>query len=148
MLRNVIILVMSAAVSWLSSSCRSHPASAMISDICRQPDRSSVQTIGYVRLPIAEDGVLRKTDSDREQLLIIAENENGTGTFVNAVVSTTDGLEPNRMRSLPLSYTYADLHIITDSGVEASMKDPLKITGRIAKDPRPCILTIEKIETP
>lgn len=92
-------------------------------------------------------GIINEPEVRPEHILIIVEKENGTGTFVNAVVRTTDSHEPNRIASLPSSYTYADLHIITDSGIETSLKDRLKITGRIAKDSKPCILEIEKIET-
>ena len=103
---------------------------------------------GYLRLPMSTDSPARTSNRLKEQMLIIVEKINGTGSFLTAAVRTSDSSERNHITTLPLSYTYADLQIITDSGSLVTADDKVRVSGRIVRDARECVLEVETIRSP
>ena len=129
------------------AACGSQANSTSVTDVCRFSDKSSVRVEGYLRLPIAVDVVVREPVKTEEHLLIIVENINGTGAFVTTSVSTTKNNEPNKIAALPMSYTYDDLHIYSNSGKQITADDRVNVTGEVSKSENGCVLKISKIET-
>lgn len=128
-------------------SCGSRVRSVALGTVCREPEHATVKVEAYFRLPQVSDWS-GDDDGTGEYRLLLVERPTGGGSFITATVSGTASNEPNRIAALPASYTYDDVRINTDSGRTVSAGEKLAITGHVLKDSKPCILRIEKIETP
>jgi len=137
-----------AAIIMLSvAACGRQISAVAVGDACQKAAGSVVTVEGFLRLPMSTDSPARTSDSRNEQMLIIVEKINGTGNFLTAAVRTSDSSERNHITTLPLSYTYADLQIITVSGSRVTADDKVRISGRIARDARECVLEVETIRS-
>ena len=138
-----------AAIIMVSvAACGRQISAVAVGDACQKAGGSVVMVEGYLRLPMSTDSPARTSNSLNEQMLIIVEKINGTGSFLTAAVRTSDSSERNHITTLPLSYTYADLHIITDSGSRVTADDKVRVSGRIVRDARECVLEVETIRSP
>jgi hypothetical protein len=63
-----------------------------------------------------------------------------------ATIPASGWHEPNRIETLPISYTYNDLKINTSSGKTVSADEKLTVVGKVSKVSKPCILQVEEIE--
>jgi len=139
------LIAMASAILFITS-CGDGSVMMPVSEVCRNPERSRVRVRGYLRLPISQELVVREPVRAEEQRLIIVEKSNGTGAFVSTTALTTNSAEPNRIGSLPISYTYDDLHIFTDSGRQVSADEVVNVTGEVMKTEVRCVLKVTKIE--
>jgi len=144
----VLTAIAVAAAMLLATACGRQASAVAVSDACHQPAGTLVVVEGFLRLPMSTDSPARTSDRLKDQTLIVVEKVNGTGNFLTAAVRTTDNSERNRIATLPLSYTYADLQIITDSGGRVTADDKVRVAGRIARDARECVLEVETIQSP
>lgn len=131
----------------LSISCVRQPTAVALQDTCKQTDKQFVKIEGYFRLPESTDPLKQAGEHPGTQALLLVEKGNGTGSFVKAMVTMTSNKERNRLDTLPVSYTYDDLHIYTDSGARASPDEKIMVTGEVSRETIPCVLQVEKIET-
>jgi hypothetical protein len=138
-----ILLIATLAVF----SCGTGMRTVAMSDVCREPSDGAVKVEGYFRLPQVSDWIGDDHSSGQYRLLLV-EKLDGGGSFITATVSATESHERNHIEALPTSYTYDDVRINTDSGRTVSAGERLTVTGRVLKDSSPCILRIERIDTP
>ncbi|CAN5418400.1 hypothetical protein BH10ACI3_BH10ACI3_16520 [soil metagenome] len=144
--RSIIMVI--AALVLLASSCGMTAQKVALNQMCQQPDNALIRTEGFFRLPQTSDrSDMTDIEPDRYRLLLV-EKSNGAGAFITAIVGGTDTKERNRIDMLPVSYTYNDFHINTDAGTQLSARDKVAVAGRVLKDSRPCVLRVERIETP
>ncbi len=146
MLRIIQIAIVLIA-TLIASSCDSQVRSVALGNICHEPENGAVRVEGYFRLPQVSDWVGDDGGSGEYRLLFV-EKPNGGGSFITATIPSTGSHEPNRIDALPASYTYDDVRINTNSGRSISARERLAITGRVLKNSKPCLLRIEKIDTP
>ena len=144
----VLTAIAVAAAMLLVTACSRRASAVAVSDACREPAGTIVMVEGFLRLPMSIDSPARHSDRLKEQMLIIVEKINGTGNFLTAAVRTSDSNERNHISTLPMSYTYADLQIITDTGSRITADDKVRATGRIVRDTRECVLEGETIQSP
>lgn len=136
-------------------ACRNASVKTTFAEICGNENFASVEIKGYLRLTETTDSGsdekgFYKLDEDNERVakkLILTEKQNGTGAFIYVSIDETDERKPNRIQSLPESYTYNDLHIFAADGAEIKSNQPVEVKGKIVKNENVCFLKIEKIES-
>lgn len=139
LIRYSLLIILSAS----AISCGTR--SLAVGEVCGQNDSSRVRVEGFFRLPQAADWV---TDNGMgEYRLILAEKLTGGGSFIRATIPGTNSHEPNRIETLPVSYTYDDLKINTSSGKTVSADEKLTVIGKVSNGSNPCILQVERIES-
>ena len=127
----------------LSSGCGRVAEKVALSDVCQKEQNAVVNVEGFLRLPIVNND----DPSAPVYTLLLVERLNGTGNFLTTQVPATDKNEPNRIGTLPASYTYKDFHVVTNNGKTASSNDRVNVTGEVSKRDSGCVLKISKIET-
>lgn len=148
MKRFQIIAILSTFPLLFAASCGNQAAAVAVNEACKQTEKRAVKVEGYFRLPQSSEPPLTGENDSGSYMLLLVEKENGTGSFINVQVPFTGSKEPNRLDTLPASYTYNDLHINTDSGAQISSGDKVAVSGRVLKDSKPCVVQVEKIEKP
>ena len=129
------------------ASCEKQVTEVAVNEACKQNEDRAVRVEGYFRLLQSSEPPVPAEIDPQSYMLLLVEKENGTGSFLNVQVPFTASKERNRLDALPQSYTYSDLHINTDSGLQASAVDRVAVTGQVTKDSRSCVLQVDKIET-
>lgn len=129
-------------------SCGRAPSTVPVHEVCRQTDNGRVSVEGYLRLrQSSEQEITDQSGTNRYNLLLV-EKSSGTGAFIAVSIPGTGSHEPNRIDELPISYTYNDVRINTSFGKQVTTDDRLIITGNVMNDLKPCVLQVEKIDTP
>lgn len=129
-------------------SCGMAPATVAVHEVCRQPDNKRVSVEGYLRLRQSSEQETSDTGATNRYNLLLVEKSSGTGAFIAVSIPGTGSHEPNRIEELPVSYTYKDVRINTNSGKQVTTDDRLIITGSVMKESKPCVLQVDKIDTP
>lgn len=141
---NIYFFILFAAMQFVA--CRQKSERTTFGEVCAKGNQARVELEGYLRLPGAPNAEMIPAPSFGYLLLV--EKSNGTGAFLYALVGKGNAREPNRMRELPASYTYADFHVFADDGAEILSDERVKVTGEVIKEKNLCVLKIGKIETP
>lgn len=129
-------------------SCGNTPVTVAVHDVCRQSDNKRVSVEGYLRLRQSSEQETSDITATKHYNLLLVEKSSGTGAFITVSIPGTDSKEPNRIDELPVSYTYNDVKINTNSGKQVTSDDRLLITGSVSKESKSCILQVDKIDTP
>ncbi|CAN5413690.1 hypothetical protein BH10ACI2_BH10ACI2_00720 [soil metagenome] len=143
----ILIAICLAVDAILAAGCNSVQKRVAMADVCQKDQGSIVSVEGYLRLPILNNEESRDEESQNTYTLLLVERPNGTGGFLTTSTRATVTNEPNRIRDLPVSYTYNDFSVFTDTGQVASADDRVIVTGHVYRNAKPCILKIDKIET-
>ena len=143
-----IYLAIAIAIATAICSCGITPATVAVHEVCRQTDRKRVSVEGYLRLRQSSEQETSDTSNAKLYNLLLVEKSSGTGAFITVSIPGTGSHEPNRIDELPVSYTYNDVRIYTDSGKQVTTDDRLVITGSVMKESKPCVLQVDKIDTP
>lgn len=140
---HILIILAFMTLLW---SCGSQPVTVAVNEVCGQSDKKWVSVEGYLRLRQSSDQETASAAANRYNLLLV-EKGSGTGAFIAVSVPGSGTNTPNNIDELPISYTYNDLHINTDSGKQVAATDKIIVTGEISKETRPCFLRVDKIES-
>ena len=144
--RNLIPIGLTVAAV-LIAGCNSSARRVVLSDVCQSEQGNVISVEGYLRLPILNHDESSDSESQNSYKLLLVERPNGTGGFLTTSTRATVTNEPNRIRDLPVSYTYNDFQVFTNTGEAASADDRVIVTGEVRRDIKPCVLRIDKIET-
>lgn len=142
-----LLLIVSAVFA-----CSRKVEPATIGDVCQKPKDMLVEVEGYLVLPnyMNTTTTYGRRNNKKTYQLFLATQPDGKGTGIRSTVTGTDTNEPNSIRNLPpTGYTYKDLRIFTNKGIEVSPVTRLKATGTVKPtDSGKCDLDISRIETP
>ena len=141
-------IYISAVMMAALCSCGMAPATVAVHEVCRQADDKRVLVEGYLRPRQSSDQELTDPAAANRYNMLLVEKSSGTGAFITVLIEGTGSHEPNRMDKLPISYTYNDVRINTSSGQQVTADERLLITGSVMKESKPCVLQVEKIDTP
>lgn len=87
-------------------------------------------------------------DKAVSQEMVLAEDPEGMGGFLRVRLPADKVAGPNRMETLPITHTYADLHVFDDRGILVNTGDRLRIEGETIKGPEGCALRVIRIALP
>lgn len=148
MMSLTVKIYLGIAMMAVCCSCGNTPATVAINEVCRQKENGRVSVEGYLRLrQSSEQELASQMDANRYNLLLV-EKSSGTGAFITVAIPGTGSHEPNRIDELPVSYTYNDVRINTNSGKQVTTDNRLLMTGSVVKESKSCVLQVDKIDTP
>lgn len=113
-----LYLVLLLTLFLISAACEKKGTAVTFENICQEENQKKVEIKGFLHLSPTTFGIVNGKEFVQPHLLV--EQKNGTGGFIE---------------------------ILFENGKVAKTNGEVKITGKVLKDEKSCVLEAEKIES-